>query len=159
MIHFIFVSCQSIISRIAEGGIHLPESYGKYHLSNWNIQPAQKRYINHRLFHLLFNNYTFTKILVKWFCRSSWQKNYMVAVVVSVLALVLGLSGFGTWWFWRQRHQSSLQYKPVDSIVPEQELQPLWCICCDGWVYCNPKWIRWKTNSYCKIYNAFCLQG
>lgn len=88
-----------IISRIAEGGIHLPESYGKYRLSNWNVYPPSKR---------------------TW-----WQKNYMVAVVVSMFALVVGLSALGTWWFWRHKQQTNLQYKPVDSTVPEQELQPL----------------------------------
>ncbi|PWA90726.1 eukaryotic aspartyl protease family protein [Artemisia annua] len=96
----------SIISQIAEGGIHLPDSYGKYQLTNWKIQPAPNR---------------------TW-----WQKNYLAAMFVSFLVLVLGLSAFGTWWFWRRRQQSNLQYKPVDSVVPEgdsvvpeQELQPL----------------------------------
>ncbi|XP_071730961.1 aspartic proteinase 36-like isoform X2 [Rutidosis leptorrhynchoides] len=88
-----------IVSQIAAGGIHLPKSYGNYRLSNWNIQPPPKR---------------------RW-----WQKNYMVAVVVSFAALIVVLSGVGTWWFWRRMQQSSLQYKPVDSVVPEQELQPL----------------------------------
>nr|XP_043617630.1 aspartic proteinase 36-like [Erigeron canadensis] len=88
-----------IISRIADGGIHLPKSYGRYRLSNWNVQPPPKR---------------------NW-----WQKSYMVAVVLSFAALAVSLSGVGTWWFWRRMQQSSLQYKPVDSVVPEQELQPL----------------------------------
>ncbi|KAK9054126.1 hypothetical protein SSX86_025203 [Deinandra increscens subsp. villosa] len=93
-------TASNIISRIAEGGVHLPESYGKYQLSNWNIYPPAK--------------------------RSSRRKYYLVAVVVSVLALAVGLSGAGTWWLWRRRQQSNLQYKPVDSmVVPEQELQPL----------------------------------
>ncbi|KVH92463.1 Aspartic peptidase [Cynara cardunculus var. scolymus] len=60
-------TASSIISRIAEGGVHLPDSYGKYRLYNWDIQPPTKR----------------------------------------------------------RRQQSSLQYKPVDLDVPEQELQPL----------------------------------
>lgn len=89
----------SIISRISEGGVRLPGSYGNYQLSNWNIQPPTK--------------------------RSWWEKNYLVAVLVSILALAIGLSTFGTWWLFRFRQQSGLQYKPVDSVVPEQELQPL----------------------------------
>ncbi|CAI9282851.1 unnamed protein product [Lactuca saligna] len=89
----------SIISRISEGGVRLPDSYGNYQLSNWNIQPPTK--------------------------RSWWDKNYLVAVLVSIVALAIGLSTFGTWWLFRFRQQSGLQYKPVDSVVPEQELQPL----------------------------------
>ncbi|CAH1434809.1 unnamed protein product [Lactuca virosa] len=89
----------SIISRISEGGVRLPDSYGNYQLSDWNIQPPTK--------------------------RSWWEKNYLVAVLVSILALAIGLSTFGTWWLFRFRQQSGLQYKPVDSVVPEQELQPL----------------------------------
>ncbi|KAI3726333.1 hypothetical protein L1987_66130 [Smallanthus sonchifolius] len=93
-------TASNIISRIAEGHIHLPESYGKFQLSNWQIYPPEK--------------------------RSWWQKNYLVAVVASMLALVVGLSGVGIWWFWRRKQQSNIQYKPVDSmVVPEQELQPL----------------------------------
>ncbi|KAI3785118.1 hypothetical protein L1987_44230 [Smallanthus sonchifolius] len=93
-------TASNIISWIAEGHIHLPESYGKYQLSNWQIYPPAK--------------------------RSWWQKNYLVAVLASMLALVVGLSGVGIWWFWRRKQQSNIQYKPVDSmVVPEQELQPL----------------------------------
>lgn len=92
-------TASSIISRIAEGGVHLPDSYGKYRLSNWDIQPPTK--------------------------RSWWEKNYLPAVLVSALSLGVGLSAVGTWWFLRRRQQSSLQYKPVDLDVPEQELQPL----------------------------------
>ncbi|XP_076950943.1 aspartic proteinase 36-like isoform X1 [Bidens hawaiensis] len=58
--------------------------------------------------------------------KSRWPKNYLVAVGASMLALLVGLSGVGLWWFWRQKQQSIIQYKPVDSVVvPEQELQPL----------------------------------
>lgn len=88
----------SIISHIAEG-VHLPDSYGNYQISNWNIQPPTKR---------------------TW-----WERNYLVAILVSMLALVIGLSTLGTWWLLRLRQQSVLQYKPVDAAVPEQELQPL----------------------------------
>ncbi|KAF5791611.1 putative nepenthesin [Helianthus annuus] len=93
-------NASNIISRIAENDIHLPESYGKYQLSNWQIHPPTK--------------------------RSWWQKSYLVAAVASMLALLVALSGVGIWWFLRRKQQSSLQYKPVDSmVVPEQELQPL----------------------------------
>ncbi|KAK9067021.1 hypothetical protein SSX86_014345 [Deinandra increscens subsp. villosa] len=93
-------TASNIISRIAEGRIHLPDSYGKYRFSNWHIYPPPK--------------------------RSWWQKHYLGALLASILAVVVGLSGVGIWWFWRQKHQSNLQYKPVDSVVvPEQELQPL----------------------------------
>ncbi|KAI7736029.1 hypothetical protein M8C21_033550 [Ambrosia artemisiifolia] len=93
-------TASNIISRIAEGGVHLPESYRKYRFYNWNVYLPAK--------------------------RSRRQKLYLVTLVVSMLALVVGLSGAGTWWFWRHKQRSSLQYKPVDSmVVPEQELQPL----------------------------------
>ncbi|KAM0062822.1 putative nepenthesin [Helianthus debilis subsp. tardiflorus] len=93
-------TASNIISRIAEGGLHLPKLYGKYRLYNWNVYPPAKR---------------------------SWRhKYYVVGLAGSMLALVVGLSSMGTWWFWRHKQHSNLQYKPVDSmVVPEQELQPL----------------------------------
>ncbi|KAL8251008.1 hypothetical protein R6Q59_034701 [Mikania micrantha] len=93
-------TASNIISWIAEGGIRLPDSYGKYRLSNWHIYPPPK--------------------------RSWWQKNHLAVVVASTLAIVVGLSFVLIWWFWWQKQQFNLQYKPVDSmVVPEQELQPL----------------------------------
>ncbi|KAJ0889032.1 hypothetical protein HanRHA438_Chr09g0408531 [Helianthus annuus] len=79
------------ISRIAENDIHLPESYGKYQLSNWQIHPPTK--------------------------RSWWQKKLFGCSGSVNVSVTVALSGVGIWWFLRRKQQSSLQYKPVDSMV------------------------------------------
>lgn len=53
----------------------------------------------------------------------------MVVVVAIVITLVLGLSASGLWIIWKRRDQALVSYKPVDnpvdSVIAEQELQPL----------------------------------
>lgn len=89
----------SIVSRIAEHRVHLPETFGNYQFSEWKVEPPPKR---------------------------SWWEQHNVSVVVAVIVfLVFGLSGYGTWFVWKRRQQSLIGYKPVDAITPEQELQPL----------------------------------
>lgn len=49
----------------------------------------------------------------------------MVVGLVSILALLIGLSILGIFLIWKKRQQNAHPYKPVDEAVPEQELQPL----------------------------------
>ncbi|PWA98802.1 aspartic peptidase A1 family, Aspartic peptidase domain protein [Artemisia annua] len=91
-------TASNIIARIAEDEIHLPKSFGKHRISNWYIESEPNR---------------------------TWWQNYKVVVVVIMLGLVFGSLGFVTWRFWRRRRQPSIPYRPVDSAVSEQELQPL----------------------------------
>nr|GEY29552.1 aspartic proteinase-like protein 2 [Tanacetum cinerariifolium] len=91
-------TASNIIARIAEDEIHLPKSFGKHRISNWYIESEPNR---------------------------TWWQNYKVVVMVIMLGLVFGSLGFVTWRFWRRRRQPSIPYKPVDSAVSEQELQPL----------------------------------
>lgn len=62
-------------------------------------------------------------------CRTWWHQPYMVVVVAIVITLVLGLSASGLWIIWKRRDQALVSYKPVDnpvdSVIAEQELQPL----------------------------------
>lgn len=61
----------------------------------------------------------------KKLCRTWWQKHYQLVVMAIVVTLLVGLSASGAWLLWRRRQQTLNAYKPVDMIVPEQELQPL----------------------------------
>ncbi|KAL3538034.1 hypothetical protein ACH5RR_001400 [Cinchona calisaya] len=90
-------TAMDIISRLAENRVHLPDTYGSYKLFEWKIEPPQRR---------------------RW-----WLQTYLVILVIFVI-LILGLAASGAWFMWR-RQQSLVSYKPVDSAVPEQELQPL----------------------------------
>lgn len=71
----------------------------------------------------------------KKLCRTWWQKHYQLVVMAIVVTLLVGLSASGAWLLWRRRQQTLNAYKPVDMIVPEQELQPLW-------------WISFRTHSF-----------
>ncbi|KAL8246994.1 hypothetical protein R6Q59_008210 [Mikania micrantha] len=88
----------NIIARIAEDEIHLPKIFGKHRISNWYIDSDPNR---------------------------SWWQSYMVVAIIFILVLVFGFLGFVTWWLSRFRRQTHIRYKPVDSAMPEQELQPL----------------------------------
>lgn len=91
-------TAMSIISRLAEHRVHLPNTFGSYHLIRWNVEPTTK---------------------------GTWWKRHNKAMVVSIIVmLIVGLSASGIWVIWKQRRQLTV-YKPVDAAVPEQELQPL----------------------------------
>lgn len=49
----------------------------------------------------------------------------MVAALAVLLTLLLGASAFGIFLIWKNKQQTEPSYKPVDVVVPEQELQPL----------------------------------
>uniref|UniRef100_A0A5B6YW79 Putative aspartic proteinase-like protein 2 n=1 Tax=Davidia involucrata TaxID=16924 RepID=A0A5B6YW79_DAVIN len=97
--YFSNVTAMSIIARLAEHRVRLPDTFGSYQLFEWNIGPPPKR---------------------TW-----WQQHYLVVVVATIVALILGLSASGARYIWRRRQQALVAYKPVDAAIPEQELQPL----------------------------------
>lgn len=91
-------TAMKIISRLSTNELHLPDSFGSYKLSDWRIEPPP--------------------------ARTWWQQHYLALVVATVLVIVIGLVASGAWIIWR-RNRSDVPYKPVDSVVAEQELQPL----------------------------------
>ncbi|XP_023754333.1 aspartic proteinase 36 [Lactuca sativa] len=92
-------TASNIIARIAEGEIKLPKRFGKYRISNWFIESDPNR---------------------------TWVKNYLGVMIVFILILIFGVAGVVGWWFWRQKRPGGgILYRPVDSVVYEQELQPL----------------------------------
>ncbi|CAJ2635308.1 unnamed protein product [Trifolium pratense] len=98
--YFSNATTMSIIGRLAEHHMQLPDTFGSYKLIDWNVEPPPK--------------------------RSWWKQYYMVMGLVVLLTLLLGLSIFGIFLIWKKRQQQSVHsYKPVDVGVPEQELQPL----------------------------------
>ncbi|KAG5535552.1 hypothetical protein RHGRI_023349 [Rhododendron griersonianum] len=97
--YFSNATAMGIIARLAEHRVQLPDTFGSYQLVEWNIEPPPKQ---------------------TW-----WQQHYMVVVVSIVVALILGLSASGGWIIWRRKQQSLNSYRPVDAVIPEQELQPL----------------------------------
>ncbi|KAK6939687.1 Xylanase inhibitor, C-terminal [Dillenia turbinata] len=88
----------SIILRLKEHHMQLPKSFESYQLLEWTVEPQKER---------------------------SWWQKHMLAVVIGVASLVLCLSTLGIWLVWRHKRQDIGSYKPVDSVVPEQELQQL----------------------------------
>lgn len=97
--YFSNAAAMGIIARLAEHRVQLPDTFGSYQLFEWNIEPPPKQ---------------------TW-----WQQHYMVVVVSIAFALVLGLSASGVWIIWRRKQQTLNSYRPVDAVIPEQELQPL----------------------------------
>ncbi|KAJ6735436.1 ASPARTYL PROTEASES [Salix purpurea] len=95
------VTAISIIARVAEYHMQLPDTFGSYHLINWEIKAAAKR---------------------TW-----WQQHFLLVVLACVcaVAFIFGSLAFGIWFTWGHRQQVLNPYKPVDAVVPEQELQPL----------------------------------
>ncbi|XP_061342538.1 aspartic proteinase 36-like [Gastrolobium bilobum] len=92
-------TAMGIIARLAEHRMQLPGTFGSYKLIDWNVEPPSKR---------------------NW-----WQQYYLVVSLGVLLTLLLGLSILGIFLIWKKRQQSLHSYKPVDVVVPEQELQPL----------------------------------
>lgn len=89
----------SIIAQLAEHGMQLRGTFSNYKLVRWNAVPKEKR---------------------NW-----WHQGYLVAVLAIFVTLVISLSAVGAWFILRRRRESLNAYKPVDAVVPEQELQPL----------------------------------
>ncbi|KAA8537821.1 hypothetical protein F0562_027599 [Nyssa sinensis] len=89
----------SIILRLTEHRMHLPERLGSYQLVDWNVEPQMKR---------------------TW-----WQQHFLAVIVGVIVTLLIGLSTFVIRFVWRRRQQAFGTYKPVGTVVPEQELQPI----------------------------------
>ncbi|KAL1354630.1 hypothetical protein HN51_006690 [Arachis hypogaea] len=89
----------SIIAQLSEHGIRLPETFGNYKLLSWNVEPPRKR---------------------------SWlQQYYLVVALAVMLTLLLLVAALGIFLILKNREEIVHSYKPVDVVVPEQELQPL----------------------------------
>ncbi|PON54240.1 Aspartic peptidase [Parasponia andersonii] len=98
--YFSNTTAMSMILRLKEHHMQLPEKFGSYQLVELKVEPQMKR---------------------------SWSKqHHLWTVTIGVIVtLVFGLLTLGAWLFWRQKRQEVGSYKPVGAIVPEQELQPL----------------------------------
>ncbi|TYG69432.1 hypothetical protein ES288_D05G229900v1 [Gossypium darwinii] len=88
---------RSIILRLRDHRIQLPERFGNYKLMEWNAEPQRK--------------------------LTSWQHRFLIMLVGSVTTLILSLSAIGIWLVHRQRQQTA--YEPVGASIPERYLQPL----------------------------------
>ncbi|KAK3125565.1 hypothetical protein QOZ80_7BG0606660 [Eleusine coracana subsp. coracana] len=90
-------TAMGIISRLTQHQVQLPENLGSYQLLEWNVQPLPRR---------------------------SWFQEHVVSILLGILIVILiTLSAFIALLVWRKRGQTA--YRPVDSVGPEQELQPL----------------------------------
>ncbi|GKU98883.1 hypothetical protein SLEP1_g11818 [Rubroshorea leprosula] len=88
----------SIISRLAEHRLQLPDTFGNYQLVRLKAEPPMKQ---------------------TW-----WHQHFLVVFLAFIMAMAFALSATGIWFIWRRRQQSLNSYKPVGA-VPEQELQPI----------------------------------
>ncbi|KAI6695160.1 hypothetical protein NL676_022870 [Syzygium grande] len=92
-------TAMEIIARLSEHRVQLPNTFGSYQFIEWHVEPPV--------------------------ARTWWQEHYVVVISATIIALVIASLASGGWFVWKRRQQSITAYKPVDSIVPEQELQPL----------------------------------
>ncbi|XP_047958067.1 aspartic proteinase 36-like isoform X2 [Salvia hispanica] len=93
-------TAMKILSRLSGNELHLPDSFGSYKLSGWSMEPPPER---------------------TW-----WKQHYLALVIAFSVVVVIGLVASGGWFIWRRKQsQAEVPYKPVDSVVAEQELQPL----------------------------------
>lgn len=92
-------TAMEIIARLSEHRVQLPHNFGSYQLIEWHVEPPV--------------------------ARTWWQEHHVVVISAAIIALVIASLASGGWFVWKRRQQSITAYKPVDSIVPEQELQPL----------------------------------
>ncbi|KAK3032891.1 hypothetical protein RJ639_034939 [Escallonia herrerae] len=104
-------AAMEIIAKLAEHRVHLPETFGSFQFSKWSTEPPPKR------LSMYIAPFAST-------CRTWWQQHYL-SIIVATIALLIVLSASGTWFIWRRRQQFVVAYKPVDAVIPEQELQPL----------------------------------
>ncbi|XP_008790631.1 aspartic proteinase 39-like [Phoenix dactylifera] len=92
-------TARGIISRLTEHRLRLPENFGSYQLVEWNVEPPSRR---------------------------TWWQQHLLAIVVGIsVAVLLSFSVLLIWYFLRYKFEGLRTYRPVDSAVPEQELQPL----------------------------------
>jgi len=93
-------TAMGIIYRLTQHHVQLPENLGSYKLLEWNVQqPVSRR---------------------------SWLQEHLVSILVGILLVILvSLSAFLGLYLWRKKFRGQAAYRPVDSVGPEQELQPL----------------------------------
>ncbi|KAF0907115.1 hypothetical protein E2562_015655 [Oryza meyeriana var. granulata] len=92
-------TAMGIIYRLTQHHVQLPENFGSYQLLEWNVQPLSRR---------------------------SWFQDHIVSILIGiVLVVLLTLSAILVLLVWRKKFRGQAAYRPVDSVVPEQELQPL----------------------------------
>ncbi|ONM24913.1 Eukaryotic aspartyl protease family protein [Zea mays] len=92
-------TAMGIIYRLTQHHVQLPENLGSYQLLEWNVQPLPRR---------------------------SWFQEHVVSMLLGILLVILvTLSAFLVVLVWRKKFSGQAAYRPVDSVVPEQELQPL----------------------------------
>ncbi|XP_031494658.1 aspartic proteinase 36-like [Nymphaea colorata] len=91
---------ERIHTLVAEHRMNLPSTFGSYRLLGWEIdQPSERTWL---------------------------QRHMLVVIAATMLVVMLISSAFIGWYVWRRHSQAALgAYKPVDAVVPEQELQPL----------------------------------
>ncbi|XP_047938052.1 aspartic proteinase nepenthesin-1-like [Salvia hispanica] len=93
-------TAMKIVSRLSGNQLHLPDSFGSYKLSEWSVEPPPER---------------------TW-----WRQHYLALVIAFAVVIVIGMLASGGWFIWRRnRNLAEVPYKPVDTVVAEQELQPL----------------------------------
>ncbi|XXG56973.1 hypothetical protein AAC387_Pa03g4256 [Persea americana] len=93
-------TAMSIISRLTEHRVRLPDTFGSYKLVEWRVEPPKKR---------------------------MWLQQHLLTLIVGIIvAVMLSLMTLVLWHVWRHRqHQTLGSYKPVNAAVPEHELQVL----------------------------------
>ncbi|KAG0545633.1 hypothetical protein BDA96_02G378400 [Sorghum bicolor] len=92
-------TAMGIIYRLTQHHVQLPENLGSYQLLEWNVQPLPRR---------------------------SWFQEHVVSILLGILLVVLvTLSALLVVLVWRKKFSGQTAYRPVDSVAPEQELQPL----------------------------------
>jgi len=92
-------TAMGIIYRLTQHHVQLPENLGSYQLLEWNVQPLTRR---------------------------SWFQEHVVSILLGILlAILFTLSAFLVVLVWRKKFSGQPAYRPVDSVTPEQELQPL----------------------------------
>nr|CAB3458490.1 unnamed protein product [Digitaria exilis] len=92
-------TAMGIIYRLTQHHVQLPENLGSYQLLEWNVQPLSRR---------------------------SWFQEHVVSILLGILLVVLvTLSAILVVLVWRKKFSGQTAYRPVDSVAPEQELQPL----------------------------------
>ncbi|GMI82680.1 hypothetical protein like AT5G43100 [Hibiscus trionum] len=87
----------SIILRLRDHRMQLPEKFGDYKLVEWNAEPLRK---------------------LTW-----WQHHSLPMLVGSLTVMILILSVIGIWLVHQHRQQAA--YEPVGASMREQELHPL----------------------------------
>lgn len=93
-------TAMDIIYRLTQHHVQLPEHLGSYQLLEWNVQQPLS--------------------------RRSWLQEHVVSILVGILlAILLSLSAFLGLYLWRKKFRGQVAYRPVGSVGPEQELQPL----------------------------------